>query len=362
MAEFAVKTHQLKNCANRISNLQRDLDSVAARLAGLQISSAIQSRASIGLMARVGDCKWAAIHQSNDLGRLAGGLGDVAELYEKYERNLTEPKTQDHSGTGGTWAEGVEESGGSSWWDSILGGLSVFGSGVWDTLGGAAGPFGVLNALFDFGMGKPAEGLKDLTEGASNILFGVQHALTNGADSFANWASSLLGFNQSGINGWGDALDDWLGKMDFGKQTSTVGKVGTVCQWAGYALSFLVSGVENYAEFDGDMTNARFWGETVLEGVVDVGLGIGAGIAAAALLPATWPAIAVGAVGVGVVWVGNQVCEWITGGRDIGEVVADAVCDTVDAVVDGAKQVGRAISDGAKAAWDGVCDWVGGWW
>lgn len=367
MAEYAVNTNQLRSNADRIAALQRELDSVAVRLGAMQLGSVLQIRASTALIGRVGDCKWAAAHQSDDLGRLARGLDDIALLYDNVEKNLAAPKTQAQAD-----AEASSSSGdGESWWDKFWDGAGAVGSWALDIFGEGCGPVSILSGLFGLGSGDFAGAIKDFFSGGANILFGVGQ-MTEGATA-GEWFDNLLGLTASNIDDWDDAVDDWINKHNFGKQTTTAGKAGVICQWAGYALSFLCSGVENYGEFDGDMGNARFWGETVIEGSVDIGLGIGAGIAAAAICPATWPAIAVGAVGVGAVWVANGVCEWITGGRDIGEVVSDFVCDGVEAAVEFAQDVGEAasdffhdageaISDGVEAAWDGVCDWVGSWW
>lgn len=94
MATYAVDTRQLRVCAEQINGLQRELDSVALRLTGFQLGSTLQMRGSAVLMARVGDCKWAAISQSDDLGRMSQGLGEVIEFFEACERKLTEPQTQ----------------------------------------------------------------------------------------------------------------------------------------------------------------------------------------------------------------------------------------------------------------------------
>ena len=94
MAEFVVNTTQLASCAAQMSALQRELDAVAVKLGAMQLGSVLQIKASTALIGKIGDCKWAAAHQSDNLGDLAKGLNEIAELYETCERRLTEPRTQ----------------------------------------------------------------------------------------------------------------------------------------------------------------------------------------------------------------------------------------------------------------------------
>ena len=94
MTDFVVNTNQLRNCAGRISDMQKELDSVAVRLGAMQLGSIIQIKASTALIGAVSDCKWAAAHQSDDLGRLARGMQEIADLYENNENHLSEPKTK----------------------------------------------------------------------------------------------------------------------------------------------------------------------------------------------------------------------------------------------------------------------------
>lgn len=136
-----------------------------------------------------------------------------------------------------------------------------------------------------------------------------------------------------------------------------------VCKWAGAAFSTLTNGMENFQEFDG--FTGRMIGETVVETVTDVGMDIAVGAAVSAGVTALAvaagvagaPAVVVGAVTVGAVWALNSLCSWATGGKDVGEVVADFVCDTAEKLGDAAKNlwgrikqsVGRSVSPGGAA-------------
>lgn len=94
MGTYAVNTSQLRICAEELGGLQRELDSVALRLTGFQVGSFLQFRGSATLLTRIGNCKWAAISRSEDIGLMSQGLADVAELYETVEKALTDPQTK----------------------------------------------------------------------------------------------------------------------------------------------------------------------------------------------------------------------------------------------------------------------------
>lgn len=351
MAEYIVNTNQLRNNADQFIGLYRELDSVAMRLAGMQLGSILRIKASTALIGKVNDCRRAAANQADDLQALCRCLGDLADIYDKYERNLTEPKTQEEANQ--QIIDDIKD-----WFDDAADGAVDFVNWLVEMLGEGCGPLAVLGALFG-NEDNLGDRLKNLFSGVSGIFDGIDSVITGGSATADDWFKNIFNLNPSGVKGWSDAVDNWIDSLDFGKQTTTAGKVGTICQWAGYAMNYIASGIDNYAEFDGDMSNARFWGETVLEGTVDVALGVGAGIAAAALLPATTPAIVVGAVGAVAVWGANAICEAVVG-EDIAEVVSTVVIDGGKKVVDTVKDVGKAVADGAKSVWNGICDWAGG--
>ncbi len=167
--------------------------------------------------------------------------------------------------------------------------------------------------------------------------------------SNANWRDTLLGLG-NGLAGLdtssaGKTFTSSLNKQ-FGQDLSLTGaksvgdkiKVGT--KWGGYALSLVSNFLENKEEFEGTGETGRMIAEIGIETVVDIGVGAAATAAvsagAAALVSAGLitfaPAVAIGAGAVAVAWAANSVCEWITGGKDIGEVAADFVCDVAEAV------------------------------
>lgn len=345
MSEFAVNTESLRGCATQLTGVESQLEEIQSRLRMLQLGCVLQIRASSTMISRLQECANAVSNQGNDLGKLSEGLTAVAALYDTYERRLSEPST----GEAGQNA-GAGEDASADWLSTLAEGSNEVVGLLLRLLGRSNAVFGILNALFNFGQGEHASGLRY----GFNSLARIFDAFDGNGS--ASWFDTLMGFTPNTADDLGDAWSRWLNNMGLGDSSNTNG-ASVVCRWLGYAMSFVAEGVSNYQEYDGDM-GVRFWSETLLEGVVDVGVGVGVGLLASALLPATWPAIAVGAVGGLVIWGVDSVCEWITG-EDLSDLIVDPILDTaenvIDGVVDVAQDVGRAIVDGAEA----VCNWFG---
>lgn len=349
MAEFKVDTNQLQTYSNQLNELQRQMSAVAVQMTGLQIGSLLRIKASTALIGKITDCKWATVNQASNLGKLARGLDDVAALYERNERNLTEPKTQAQADA----ALAVEE-GDLSFFDFLDGDFSLETLIGW--LGKKSLPFSLIAALTSFADGDA----KGVVSGLKNLLYAVGNgtkAIFGSSGVNADWLPRLFGLNAQGVGGLGDSWQKFLDSMNVGNQATAAGKVASLAKWAGYALTFVSSGIENFGEFGGDWGNARFWGETLIEGGTDIALSIGAGILVAAALPASAPAIIVGAAGAGVVWLGNEVCEYFTG-QDVAEWVSDLVygdgkvAEVREWVGDRLNEAGEAIQDFGEAAWE----------
>ena len=110
-------------------------------------------------------------------------------------------------------------------------------------------------------------------------------------------------------------------------------QLSSFAKWGGTVLTVGSNLLENIEEFKGqDGKFERLVNETMIESTVDIALDVAAAAgvtaAAAALGITSAPAVAVGAAAVGVTWAANGVCKWATGGRDIGEVAADLICDS----------------------------------
>ncbi|MBQ6832060.1 MAG: hypothetical protein IJO28_05435 [Oscillospiraceae bacterium] len=352
MAEFKVNTVQLDAIADQLQSLQWDMDNIQQRLSKVQLGNVLQMRGSWGLQSRLADCLVAVGNHENNLKKLSNRLDWISELYKDCEKGLTEPKTQaqaqpnttnivDDSIWGQIWSHTPK-------WTDIIG---------W--FGKKCAPLGVVSGIINFSQGNTAGVISGL-----KALCGATGPVTKAVAS-GSWSKGLMeffGFAEQGVGSLSDSWNKWLDGMNLSKQTTVAGKIGTVAKWGGYILTAAGNVVDNIEEYneDANMTVGRAVGETVVETAVDIGLSIGAGVLLAAALPATAPAILVGATAAAAVWAANEVCEWITGGENIGEAVANAVCDGVEAVGNFVSNAADTIAEGASAAWNGVCNWAGG--
>ncbi|WP_026654373.1 hypothetical protein [Butyrivibrio sp. AE3003] len=117
----------------------------------------------------------------------------------------------------------------------------------------------------------------------------------------------------------------------------------TGVKWLGVAADLAFSAVDNVAEQELarqsgiEMSNERVVAETVLETATSTLLSSAATAASGAILTAivgtSAPVIAVGALSVGVVWIVNEGSKMLTG-KNVGENVADILCDCAEAVAD----------------------------
>lgn len=202
------------------------------------------------------------------------------------------------------------------------------------------------------GVGLLAKTAKSISEGKTVDMFGVSKTVD--AIGFSeNLAQSLdsytynSSYNSANLTG---AAKTWQ-------------NVGVIAKWGGVALTAVGNLGDNLEEYNGDFSNPRMYAETIGETIVDVGLGILVGAGVATLAGATAPVWAVSIVSTGVVMGANWVSEQVFD-ADLGEVVSDAVINTVEVISDVKKEVvqtackvveqtsqeiGKAVTTTAKA-------------
>jgi len=132
--------------------------------------------------------------------------------------------------------------------------------------------------------------------------------------------------------------------------------IGAIAKWGGVALTGIERFIDNTKEFNGDFGNWRLYAETIGETAVSVGVSVLAAAGVGAILGASAPALLVGALGAGVVALGNWASESIFG-VSITEGVSDFVINTATEVVDSAKAIGKAIGDGFSNAGKAIASW-----
>ena len=201
-----------------------------------------------------------------------------------------------------------------------------------------------------------ASAAKDMIGGSGiGALFGVGKAV--GAKGFAaNFGKQLDKFSF--------ATD---ASMTTGQKVLT--KISAGAKWAGAILTVGGKFIGNVDEYNGDYSNARLYAETIGESAISIGGTMLVGAAIGAVAGATAPAWLVAAGAVVVCEGANYIVESLCG-KDIPELVSDAVIDAyeyvadnagkvIDAIGDGLDKAGRAIGKGIKSAGRAVASWFG---
>lgn len=145
----------------------------------------------------------------------------------------------------------------------------------------------------------------------------------------------------------------------FKNATNVGSKIKVATKWAGTGLSAVTNFISNKEEQKKNpgMSNARVVLETVVETAVDVGVGALATAFVTALLGTVVPAVAVGAIAVGVVWAANTIveadsaCCWgEENKKNLTELVSDAI-------IDGSTYVGKKVGSAVKGRFNEVTKW-----
>ena len=352
--KFDAFNSELARCESMLSSVRSTLTNVQSR---------INSRflRDCGIYGQMGTISSRLTKEKNAVGRMRTAIDSIEHSYRSMEnKNIRACHTMSLSSaadvgvgavTGGTSAATTtQETDSFKWWEwkdtwSMVEQFGLVGSLI-STIGGAV--TGGISTVGDWlGITKDGVGfIGDLAESFSNSKF--------------DW-KTLFGFDSKALKDmtWGKYFDDLADDLNFGNATKVTDKISVATKWAGYVLSFGAEIYENFTE-----ENNSF-GRSLLEGIVEGGVGIGlstlaaAGVSVglAAVGVASAPAVVVGAIGAGVVWAVDSVVEYFSG-KDIGEHVSDFVSDTVEKKIENVKKVGKAIGDGAKA----VYDYITGWW
>lgn len=332
MAEFKVDTDMLRGQASEIRALQDSLNEVALKLTGMQLGSIIRIKASTALIGKVSACKWEAICQAGNLENLAGGLDNIADTYDTTEKKLTEPKTEEQAA-----AESEREI-----WEYLI---KIFGK---------ATPVTQIISMLYYWFGGDG-GVKDYLKGLKSLISatGDVGKLVLDNEPAAEWAKTLTGWKdmagQSEIMKYSWAAADTVGK-----------KFKVITKWAGVLLTAGVTAVGNYQEFDGDLSNSRFWEETVLETGIELGKGMMASAAVSTALAAafgTAPVLVV-AAGAGLITVvADWACEQLFE-KNATESLSDWILDEIHGIVSGAQDriqgIVSSAKDGVTALWQSI--------
>lgn len=307
----------------QVSSIARDIFDIRKDL-GMKGDIQTEFYLKLGKFAETLDIK------GRDLSKLGKCLSSTAKVYSTNEKALMGKTSQKLKWSSGIAGGNVGKAGTTKkpfewkWTDTlkIIGKFGFVGATI-NTIGSMIGT--------DWSKGGwvgPTKNIIDLIgKGAKAVDGGIK----------TDWAKSLFGIGKE----WKNYFD----ARNWAKASKVSEKLGVVTKWAGDILTFVKNGYENYKEFS-SMTG-RAWGETIVEGIVDIGTvalaeaGVAAAwsagaaaLAAAGIIsaPVSAPAVVIGAAGVGVTWAANGLCKWATGkfggeSKDLGEVVADTIFD-----------------------------------
>lgn len=352
MSDFAVSWSQLYNDSEKMENLSDYLQRTKEKVSSVQsgLFSCISPGCRYDLQKRLNGIMESLSRESSYSRTFGNSLEKIVRRYLNAEQNICENAGVDF--TGQQLLDRMSDSDLEDWSDDIWKLVwKVFGNiGIVGTLISGAGTFwsdglnakNIISGLKDVVKigGSVAEELYKDRPDWSKALFGdwkIGGAISSLADKGYSVASKSDIFLSS--------LKAEGARYSF-TSAETVGekiKVGT--KWAGVALSAIGNAFGNYDEFNGDLSNARFWEETVMETAVDIGIGALATAGATVVLGASAPAVAVGVAAVGVVWLADCGVKWLTktvSGEERGltEVISDTILDKGEA----------------------VADWASGWW
>ena len=328
MTEFKVDTIQLRECADQIQHIYWDMDRVRQTLDIMQGKFDLQIQAGPLLMLGITDCKHAIGNQSRDLRKLYNGLEAIASLYKDCEKELKKPST------------------GETVLEKLRDGLDD----VVDFVAKCNSPLTLIAAMWNIVTGDEGEvvsGAKGLLSGSASLLKNIS---TITSDSKTEWWKVLLNHTPTESATFSELLKKSVGDYFPAADANFATQATAIAKWAGVVLSFLGSGIDNYDEFEGDLTNGRFWAETGVEGVLGVVelMLITAGVGAVMSGPPGW---AVAGVGTCVALVADYGSEQLFG-KDLTELLSDAILDTAEWYIDEQQyQIERGLIAAGEGDW-----------
>lgn len=348
MSDISIKWAKADGLLSDLDKSQSQIFSAADRLKSECNMNCLRSWRGNQIGNRVRQIARDLDKERQNLRHLESGLRTILRLYGNCENSLLD------SGLGSMFSKMIGGAGSLGAAEKIV--ESVLNGNVFEAMKNSL-ELGK-NVVIWHSKGKPvnAEWFKraaGLSTAANAQILNNALALPNGLTQASDIKSFLTTHPiQSGKNLFSEAMkgevNNWKPPQGGGSKADWA---KPVCKWAGAAISTITSGIENYKEFDG--FSGRMLGETVVETATDIGVGmivkgaVGAGAAAiaAAAGVAGAPAVVVGAATVAVTWALNWGCSKLTGGKDIGEVVGDFVCDKAEQIGDGAKRLWERITE-----------------
>lgn len=335
MSVISVKWQTAKSALDRYDSCQREISDLIASLRGIR-SNRCMTGGNYSAVYRAMDKAISEMEdEKENIKKLKNGLAEILKAYDACEmrvsgqiRGDTLEEVNVTTGSEGTSNKPFRWKQSDSW--KVVKQFGILGN--------------VASAVHTTCTnGWSLKTAADVGQNLSNIAGSVGGTLAKGGAGAGDWVRELTGI-KDGLDGlntsnFGSTFKSSLGKqlgkdLSFKGAQNTGDKVKVGAKWVGHALTFLKNGIENYEEFGG--VTGRMITETAIETAVDIGVGVvtkaavSAGIATictAMGLEVAAPAALIGVGAVGVTWVANETCKWLTGGKDIAETMSDLVCD-----------------------------------
>lgn len=325
MSSITVSWQGILSAANEYNDQRRELASCISRLRGVKSYRVMSGREFSSIYRVLGKVIDSLEDDKKNLKKLHEGLIAVKEEYTRYENKITEH---------------MEIKGAADVLDKVLDEVG------WSAIGNAGIVGGFVSTIGRFATSdKEVQDYLGLLSNTISVV-GNGAKLLGGRGTYVKWKEAFglyEAFEGLDMSAPGKAFTSSFEKQmsGFRPNATTVGeKIAVGAKWAGAILTGAMNLCDNIEEFKGqDGKLGRILAETGVETAVDIGLGMVAtagvtALAAAAGITAA-PAVVAGAAATGVVWAANKVCKWVTGGKDIGEVAADAVCGGVEMIAEG---------------------------
>ena len=359
MSQISVNTGTLDAQAGQLQSIASQLGQVSSGVSGAMNSLNWKIAAAGSVRTRLQE-------QSNRISVLRGGadslqsaLASISASYQATENRLsgntggTRSSSGGNGGGSGTPGSGKQNNPNGSnktkkekdkkevkYWEwkdfwSQVKNFGIIGSGI-ATIGGLV-------------TGKWSTGpdiAKTLLGGVKDVAKVTENIGKAASSSSFDW-KTLFGLNaaitaDSPTNFW-QALAKEAGKYDMGNATKVGEKIAVGAKWAGSILTVVTTAVDNFT--DKENSTGRAIAETIGESAIKIGggmlisAGVSAGLAALGFVGA--PALAVGAITVGVTWGINALSKAVFG-KGAAELISDAV-------IDGSLWVGKKIGEAGKA-------------
>lgn len=364
MADFFIQIDRISECEKGLQKYVRELINLQLELRTITDKLMIQTSSQSEVNKKLNELNNSIFDEFVKMNNISNSLSSVVELYHKTENSLLDYNDQDASSEhkdSNTKTKSQLQKCSINWKKEVVdltkktvgkvGVVGGLGTGVYEIIKG-----GVID-------GKKSSYVKG-TKSIYDTIQGAVKARQPGAGGTqASWKEVIFGLNKP-LSKYSDMSKITGAKKAFG---STIkGKVNIKSEGVGWLLTVVASGFDNYDEYkNGDISVKRAFAETIGESAVSIAEGALISSAVSAALVACGfvgaPAIAVGAITVGVSWALDLLCKQITG-KGVAEAVSDAVLDVGEKAIKKANEIGGMLKKQVGTATKQLKDGVSSMW